>query len=293
MRFRSSFSLLLPAVLSIGCASQQTLESQAATASRQFEDMKQAQAGLAAAQQNLEARVAKLEANTAAQTARLDQFGPTSTELKNQLDTLQNQSATQQAVLSAFSGRVDKQDAALAQAREAADDAVKTSHDSSTAQQAALSTLTSRVDKQDTALAQAREAADDAVKISRDSRMVSGKVVDSLTLTEGMVLYSYEQPDLTARGKAALDELIARARPQLPYIFIEIIGYSDDYSLNSQNRRIALDRAESVRRYLFEVGGIPLHRMSTISYGDLKPIASNDSIEGRSRNRRVMIQVLK
>ncbi len=293
MRFRSSFSLLLPAVLSIGCASQQTLESQAATANRQFEDMKQAQAGLAAAQQNLEARVAKLEANTAAQTARLDQFGPTSTELKNQLDTLQNQSAAQQAALSAFSGRVDKQDATLAQAREAADDAVKTSHDSSTAQQAALSTLTSRVDKQDTALAQAREAADDAVKISRDSRMVSGKVVDSLTLTEDMVLYSYEQPDLTAKGKAALDELIARARPQLPYIFIEIIGYSDDYSLNSQNRRIALDRAESVRRYLFEVGGIPLHRMSTISYGDLKPIARNDSIEGRSRNRRVMIQVLK
>jgi outer membrane protein OmpA-like peptidoglycan-associated protein len=123
--------------------------------------------------------------------------------------------------------------------------------------------------------------------------MVSGKVVDSLTLTEDMVLYSYEQPDLTAKGKAALDELIARARPQLPYIFIEIIGFSDDYSLNSQNRRIALDRAESVRRYLFEVGGIPLHRMSTISFGDLKPIASNDSIEGRSRNRRVMIQVLK
>ena len=293
MRLRSGLCLLVPALLSLGCASQQTLESQAASANRQFEDMKQAQASLAAGQQKLEARIAKLEANTAAQTARLDQIGPTSTELKNQLNALQDQSAAQQATLSALTSRADKQDAALAQARENADDAVKTLHDSSTAQQAALATLTSRADRQDTALAQAREAADDAVKISRDSRMVSGKVVDTLTLTDDMVLYSYEQPDLTEKGKAALNELIARARPQLPYIFIEIIGYSDDYSLNSQNRRIALDRAESVRRYLFEVGDIPLHRMSTISFGDLKPIASNDSIEGRSRNRRVTIQVLK
>ena len=254
MRLSFKLSLVLVALVSVGCASQQTLESQAAATGRQLGDMNQAQASLAAAQQKLEARLAKLEANNAAQTARLDQIGPTSTELKNQLNALQSQSAAQNAAISALSGRADKQD---------------------------------------TALAQAREAADDAVKIARDSRMVSGKVVDVLTLTDDMVLYSYEQPDLTAKGKAALDELIARARPQLPYIFIEVIGYSDDYSLNSQNRRIALDRAESVRRYLFEVGGIPLHRMSTISYGDLKPIASNDSIEGRSRNRRVMIQVLK
>jgi outer membrane protein OmpA-like peptidoglycan-associated protein len=33
--------------------------------------------------------------------------------------------------------------------------------------------------------------------------------------------------------------------------------------------------------------------MSTISYGDLKPVASNTSYEGRGQNRRVMVQVLK
>lgn len=293
MRLRSGLSLILPALLSVGCASQQNLESQATATNRHLDEMKQAQTSLGTAQEKLEARVARLEADSAAQTARLDQMGPTSAELKNQLDALQNQSAAQQSTLSAFSGRMDKQDAALAKAREAADDAVKTSHDSSTAQQAALSTLTGRVDKQDTALAQAREAANDAVKISRDSRMVSGRIVDSLTLTDDMVLYNYEQPELTPKGRAAMDELIARARPQLPYIFIEIIGYSDDVSLGSQNRRIALERAESIRRYLFEVGGIPLHRMSVISYGALKPVDNDNSLEGRSRNRRVTVQVLK
>ena len=57
--------------------------------------------------------------------------------------------------------------------------------------------------------------------------------------------------------------------------------------------RIALERAESVRRYLHETGGIPLDRMSTISYGDLKPVASNATLEGRGQNRRVWVRVLK
>ena len=254
MRLRSGLSLILPALLSVGCASQQTLESQATTTGRQLDEMKQAQASLGTAQQKLEARIARLEADSAAQTARLDQMAPASAELKSQLDALHSQTSAQQSDLSTLSGRVDKQAAALAQAS---------------------------------------ETAADAVKIARDSRMVSGKIVDSLTLAEDMVLYNYEQPELTPKGRAAMDELIARARPQLPYIFIEIIGYSDDVSLGSQNRRIALERAESIRRYLFEVGGIPLHRMSVISYGALKPVDNDNSLEGRSRNRRVTVQVLK
>jgi outer membrane protein OmpA-like peptidoglycan-associated protein len=254
MRLGLYLSLLLPPLFAVGCASQQSTESQAATTSRQLEEMKQAHSDLGAAQHKLEARIAKLEADSAAQTARLDQAGPTSAELKGQMEALRSQTAAQQSDLSALSGRLDKQA---------------------------------------TALAQASETATDAMKIARDSRMVSGKIVDSLTLTEDMVLYNYEQPELTPKGKAAMDELIARARPQLPYIFIEIIGYSDDVSLGSQNRRIAQERAESVRRYLFEVGGIPLHRMSVISYGALKPVDTDKSLEGRSRNRRVTVQVLR
>ncbi|MGA9992186.1 MAG: OmpA family protein [Thiobacillaceae bacterium] len=254
MRLRSGLSLILFAILSVGCASKETLESQATSTNQHLDEMKQGQASLGIAQQKLEARIARLEADSAAQTARLDQMGPTSAELKSQMDALRSQAS---------------------------------------AQQSDLSTLSGRLDKQATALAQASEAAADAVKIARDSRMVSGKIVDSLTLTDDMVLYNYEQPELTPKGRKAMDELIARARPQLPYIFIEIIGYSDDASLGSQNRRIALERAESIRRYLFEVGGIPLHRMSEISYGALRPVDEDNSLEGRSRNRRVTVQVLK
>lgn len=158
---------------------------------------------------------------------------------------------------------------------------------------AASTALARDVDALRAETAKAQETANDAVKIARDSRLVSGKVVDSLLLNDSMVLYGYEQPELTAQGRAALDKLIADVRPRLPHVFVEIIGYTDSLSLDSQNRRVALERAESVRRYLHETGGIPLDRMSTISYGDAKPVASTPAFEARSQNRRVLVQVLK
>jgi peptidoglycan-associated lipoprotein len=182
-------------------------------------------------------------------------------EMNRQLGTLQ----LQQASLSATQQSIDSRVAAL---------------------ESGHATLAGRIDK-------AQETAEDGIKIARDSRSVAGKVVDTLTLTEDMISYGYEQPELNASGKAALDQLIERTRPLMPQAFIEIIGFTDNVGLASQNRRTALERAESVRRYLRETGGFPLHRMSSISYGDLQPLASNDSLQGRSQNRRVVVQVLK
>ena len=40
-------------------------------------------------------------------------------------------------------------------------------------------------------------------------------------------------------------------------------------------------------------GGIPLHAMSVISYGESQPVADNGTPEGRSQNRRVVVRVLE
>jgi len=58
------------------------------------------------------------------------------------------------------------------------------------------------------------------------------------------------------------------------------------------NEKVGFDRAEAVKRYLFEQHQIPLHRMNVISYGKEKPVASNKTREGRAMNRRVVIRVL-
>lgn len=236
-----------------GCASQQTLDAQTAAA-RDLDTLKQRVAQLAAAQADADTRLGKLEAGQALLASRLDAATPGQTALDTLRADLARLDAARQADATALAGRLDALTAGLATAR---------------------------------------EQADDAVKIARDSRLVSGKLADELVLNESMVLYGYEQPELTATGRAALDSLIAQIKPRLPHVFVEIVGYTDNLSLDSQNRRIALERAESVRRYLHETGGLPLDRMSTISYGDLKPVASNVTLEGRGQNRRVWVRVLK
>jgi len=256
MRTYTALALLLPVAL-MGCASQQTLDAQASAASNQFDAMKLAHERLASAQQSLESRLAKVESEQALIASRLDRDDAASAALAREVSVLRAETAATQSALGANTSLSRELEALRAET------------------------------------AQARETASDAVKIARDSRLVSGKVVDSLLLNDSMVLYGYEQPELTPLGRAALDKLIADVRPKLPHVFVEIIGYTDNLSLDSQNRRIALERAESVRRYLHETGGIPLDRMSTISYGDAKPVAPTSAFEARSQNRRVLVQVIR
>ena len=57
-------------------------------------------------------------------------------------------------------------------------------------------------------------------------------------------------------------------------------------------RLIGLERAEAVKRYLYEQHHVPLHKISVISYGETKPVDSNGTRAGRARNRRVEVKVL-
>ena len=53
-----------------------------------------------------------------------------------------------------------------------------------------------------------------------------------------------------------------------------------------------MERAEAVKRYLYEQHQIPLHKMNVISYGEEKPVAPNKTRDGRAQNRRVVIKIL-
>jgi outer membrane protein OmpA-like peptidoglycan-associated protein len=75
-------------------------------------------------------------------------------------------------------------------------------------------------------------------------------------------------------------------------VWIEIEGHTDNVGEAKYNERLGLDRAEAVKRYLYEQHQVPLHKINTISYGEDKPAAPNNTRDGRAQNRRVVIKVL-
>lgn len=71
-----------------------------------------------------------------------------------------------------------------------------------------------------------------------------------------------------------------------PYTKIVIKGHTDSIGKKSYNMRLSRTRAKSLRQYLINKFGIDGSRITTIGYGPNKPIASDDTEEGRQKNRR-------
>ena len=92
--------------------------------------------------------------------------------------------------------------------------------------------------------------------------------------------------------KASIDDLIGKLKEDPQGVYIEIEGHTDTTGPSTLNERLALERAEAVKRYLYEHHQVPLHKMNVISYGEERPVAPNDTRQGRAENRRVVIKVL-
>ncbi len=68
----------------------------------------------------------------------------------------------------------------------------------------------------------------------------------------------------------------------------EIAGHSDSMGSDVDNIKLSLDRAKAVKRLLVQFYGIPEEQLITTGYGESMPITSNETEEGRAKNRRVV-----
>jgi outer membrane protein OmpA-like peptidoglycan-associated protein len=136
----------------------------------------------------------------------------------------------------------------------------------------------------------AQEALDRAIAAGQ---LAEGRFVFETVMTDEQVRFGLNQVDLGSEAKAALDAFAELIRSEGASVFIEIQGHTDSQGSEAYNFDLGRRRAESVRRYLNAAQAFPLHTMSVISYGPSEPIASNDTAEGRSQNRRVALVVLK
>jgi outer membrane protein OmpA-like peptidoglycan-associated protein len=73
---------------------------------------------------------------------------------------------------------------------------------------------------------------------------------------------------------------------------IEIIGHTDNVGTEAYNNALSERRARTVVAYLVR-RGIDKNRLQVQFFGETKPIESNDTDEGREKNRRVEFKILK
>ena len=144
-------------------------------------------------------------------------------------------------------------------------------------------------------IVQVSKTAQDALERAIASgRLAEGKFVYETTLSDATTLaFKLEGDELSKATREALDAFAARLKSENKSVYIEIQGHTDTTGDAAFNLRLGEERAESVRRYLNMKGGIALHRMATISYGETAPVADNKSRAGREQNRRVVLVVLR
>ena len=136
-------------------------------------------------------------------------------------------------------------------------------------------------------------AAADAVNVKTDALdKASKRLVYEVTLSEDKGGFKFGKALMPDEAKADLDQLVQQLKAEPKGAFIEIEGHTDNAGPNEINYKLGLDRAEAVKRYLYEQHQVPLHKINVISYGEEKPIAPNKTKAGRAQNRRVVIKVL-
>ena len=106
-----------------------------------------------------------------------------------------------------------------------------------------------------------------------------------LVLNENAVRFDTNKSTLTATAKANLDKLIP-VFIEYPDTDITIFGYTDNTGPADYNLKLSGERAASVKNYIVSKG-ISSARFHVTGLGIADPIATNDTAEGRSQNRRV------
>ena len=105
------------------------------------------------------------------------------------------------------------------------------------------------------------------------------------TLSNRVVEFESGSATLTASGRAILDEMAAAIK-QIGAPKVQLIGHTDSQGNHQANVALSLARASTVRNYLIDKG-IPLESLSASGAGPDQPVASNDTAEGRAKNRRI------
>jgi len=126
-------------------------------------------------------------------------------------------------------------------------------------------------------------------EIQKDIYLKPIKIGQSIVLRN--IFFDFDKATIRPESKTELENLIKLMNDN-PNIKIEISGHTDNIGSASYNQKLSESRAKAVVDYLIE-HGIERSRLSYMGYGFEKPIASNDTEEGRQLNRRVEFKIIE
>ncbi len=172
-------------------------------------------------------------------------------------------------------------------------------HDVDARAQAGIQGANQKADAADAKAVEAQQKADAAQaaanQVAGNVKGVEGRLgnIDSYKLADTIeVNFKTNRFDLDDQAKAKLDDLAGKVKDQKGYV-LEIEGFTDSRGEEMYNLTLSQKRADEVKRYLATTHNIPLFRMSIIGVGEEKPVDDNKTKEGRAKNRRVEIRLLR
>ena len=115
------------------------------------------------------------------------------------------------------------------------------------------------------------------------------KVLDKMTLR---INFDFDKSVIREADEAELRKAVAFVK-KYPDANVKIEGHTDSMGTEEYNQKLSEQRAEAVQNYLVQKGACQRADISTVGYGELRPVADNKTEEGRAENRRVDILILE
>lgn len=84
---------------------------------------------------------------------------------------------------------------------------------------------------------------------------------------------------------------VIEAFREYPGCQIVVEGHTDSYGTDDKNMQLSTERSEAVKQYLLATSGMDAARINAVGYGETKPIASNETKDGRRKNRRIEVVI--
>lgn len=124
-----------------------------------------------------------------------------------------------------------------------------------------------------------------------EEKRIAKSLLDGEQLSFTNVRFKHNSDDLTDQSMVILDNVV-NVLNKLTDLKLEIQGHTDSVGPEVYNKNLSERRANSVKNYIVSKG-IKAERLTTVGYGESKPIASNGTSEGKALNRRIEFKSIK